>query len=224
MRVILENNCFNRSLNKVFKAFALSEALTIFIVAGIVVFTISTFISNGQDKDLQRRYFRSYSSLQHAYKLAAADNTIEKRRKWNDKVNHKNFLAVMSKLKIVKSCIDDNVYECWKPQKEMWWGGHPSKNSFAFIDDTGAVWSEESDSDSIGGGIMIDTNGEEGPNVFGRDRFYFDTFVQNARLISPTDPYNVAGIPTQISPPTDNYWCGAAVNCYYSSWLSDLKR
>lgn len=221
MRVILENNRFKRGLNKSFKAFALSEALTVFIAAVIVVFAINTITNNVQDRDLKQRYSNAYTSLQQAYKLAAADNSITRRRKWNDKVNHNNFLAVMTKLNIVKSCVNNNVYQCWKPKGEMWWGGHPSKNAFAFVDNFGTVWSEDRDSDSVGGGIMIDTNGEKGPNVFGKDRFYFDTFVQNARLISPSDPYNVEGIPTQISPPTDNYWCGAAVNCYYTSWLSD---
>lgn len=222
MRVILEKNRFFNRFTKIIKAFTLSEALVIFIAAGTIIFAVDVISGNSQDKDLKAKYSKAYSSLQQAYKLAAADNSIIRRQKWNDKVNHHNFLAVMTKLKIVKSCVNNNVYQCWEPKGEMWWGGHPSKNAFAFVDNSGTVWSEDRDSDSVGGGIMIDTNGEKGPNIFGRDRFYFDTFVQNARLISPADPYNVAGIPTQISPPTDNYWCGAAVNCYYSSWLSEL--
>lgn len=223
MRFILEKNCFNSKLKTVFKAFTSLEALIVLMTVGIAVVTITAFMNNAQDKDLKKRYFKAYSSIQQAYRLAAAADLIEKREKWNDKVNHNNFLAVMTKLQIVKSCVNNNAYQCWKPQNEMWWGGHPSKNSFVFVDNFGTVWSEERDKDSVDGGIMIDTNAEKGPNVFGKDRFYFDTFVQNARLIEPTDPYNVAGIPTQVSPPTDNYWCGAAVNCYYTSWLSDLN-
>lgn len=208
---------------KKFYAFTLSDVLITSIIIGVVAaITIPALVNNAQDKELKKKYFKAYSVLQQAYRLSEVDNSIARRSKWDDEVNHNNFVAVMSKLKIVKSCVDNNVYECWRQKGEMWWGGHPSKDAFAFVDDSGIVWSEERGSDAIGGGIMIDTNGEKGPNIFGRDRFYFDTFVQNARLISPNDPYNVAGIPTQISPPTDNYWCGAAVNCYYTSWLSEL--
>lgn len=183
------------------RGFTLVEVLiTLGIIGVVAALTIPALLNNMQDQQYKTAYKKAYSSAQQALTSAAQQELLEATT-YNDKTNIKaNFLAFMSQFKVIKQCITGNNSECWATAGESYgkdfssglpYPGHPEQ--YAFIDASGIAWSMCWDGDRY---FVLDTNGFEKPNQYGKDRFLFLMLDQNK---STTD-----GIPTVISPVNDN--------------------
>ena len=96
---------------------------------------------------------------------------------------------------------------------------------YAFVDLQGRAWGLFIKNENI---YIVDTNGDRGPNHFGKDRWIFTFAGEDGRRIctdSPADSCTNPGVPLRVIPFISNdiknsnsYWCQHPT-CHYKSWL-----
>lgn len=206
---------------RTFIGFTLAEVLiTLGIIGVVAAMTIPTLMKNVQDIYYKTAYKKAYSVLWQAVNIANVNNELTSASNTVDVRN--NFLTIMSKFKVVKGCTSggDNQ-NCWDNMGEMLLAGGdlwPQNTEYAFIDSSGMAWSQV----WYGGpSIIVDTNGFNKPNQWGKDRFYFTLNDKNGVMSVPMD------IPVKIGLLPDNYGtachgtnkCTTELNYYGTSWL-----
>ena len=208
-------------------AFTLAEVLiTLGIIGVVCTMTIPNLMHNIQDAEFKTAYKKAFSAASQAVQQARAENLFTD-ASYNDdnEVHHKNFVVFMDKFKVAKKCINNNNAQCWEANGEDFvFDGYPYWTAYAFIDNSGVAWSQY---EAAGGGwTLIDTNGFQKPNQWGKDRFGFHTSSKEASGGSAVHNANVE-TPDKVTPFTDNHsyfcWgtnkCATEHNYFGTSWL-----
>lgn len=208
------------------KGFTLAEVLITLAIIGVVAaLSIPSVVSNYQTMQYKTAYKKAYSDMNKAFAQAIAFNELEPRSDFYDYKASQSEWAVMKKnFKVIKDCPAGKTFSCWVDAdrvctgsctaNEEGMGGVPNGGAAAFIDASGRAWAHYAPDHSI---YLVDTNGDKGPNQFGKDRWMFST--KDAANKSVT-----SGLPAKITPftindyLTKNTWCQHAP-CYYKSWL-----
>lgn len=190
------------TISRGYTGFTLAEVIiTIGIIGIVAAITIPILINNIQDAQYKSAYKKAYSMLSQAMGLANADNEFVDAPSLNPSPNgfQQNFLTLMSKFKVVKSCINNNNSECWDSAGEKYGlgfsSGYPVSNCYAFIDSSGTAWSQYYWGSST---IFADTNGFKKPNQWGKDRFVFNIVDKNG------NEEGSMGVPVKIVVSDDN--------------------
>lgn len=147
--------------------FTLAEVLITLGIIGVVAgITIPVLMNNIQDQQFKEAYKKAYSTASQAWLKAYSDNNIILCPAWTDTCHDGNFDAFKKEFKIAKDC-GTNTSECWNMSGEKSWNNTmPFVNMPAFIDSSGVAWVKDSGNPEI----LIDINGNNPPNKYGRDR------------------------------------------------------
>lgn len=212
----------NFSNHKVLKikhheAFTLAEVLITLTIIGIVAaLTIPSLIQSAQNQQYKTAYIKAFRDANIAWLEAARDDTLQARPGWvSDPSNTNNMNIFISKFVIIKQCVYANASECWAPNETAgaMWNLPFVSTSWTAIDNSGRAWVFLDQA----GYLLVDTNGLKGPNLYGRDRFRFNSTINGNAT--------VAGIPNTISPMFQDYTSAEVTYCptppcYYVSWLT----
>lgn len=207
-------------------AFTLAEVLiTLGIIGVVAAITIPTLMNNMQENNYKVAYKKAFSIASQAWQSAYADNMMENRTGWDGEVaNYDNFNQFMAKFDVVKTCkgSDNSVIAgCWAPNEtvDTWWGLPFAgvNEEVCFIDKSGTAWCNA----HFWGYILVDINGAQKPNIYGKDRWAVWTSVNGSNDSS------TPGVPNCIKPFADSttaadyYECPAVAthHCNYTSWL-----
>lgn len=201
------------------KAFSLAEVLITLLVIGVVAsLTIPTVVNNTQEAEFYTGYKKvyglgciavmkglneyGYQSRSSSYDVSSTNND------WN---------TFKSYFNIQKECNNNNNDQCWDTSGEKMESPNlrPFQREKAFIDVSGSAWSIYNEGENI---ILVDTNGFNPPNRYGKDRWQF-TFkdANNTRITS--------GLPVKFAPysgsdiTTINTFLCHYPPCYFKSWL-----
>lgn len=203
-------------------AFTLAEVLiTLGIIGVVAAFTIPVLMHNVQENNYKVAYKKAFSVASQAWQRAFGDNEIEPRPSWSDvSTRVDNFNAFKSYFKIVKDCNNSNNSECWASGES--WGSTtcPDAGALAFIDSSGMAWSITSTtSGAFGAAIYVDTNGFNGPNKYGYDRFPLLPVTTDGQMATAGIPVKI--IPNADFPTYDSSYCrsGNTHPCYFTKWL-----
>lgn len=217
-------------MNKRF-GFTLAEVLITLGIIGVVAsITIPTLMNNIQDAQFKTAYKKAYSVASQAWLNAYSNGTLTPTPAWSDPANNNNFIAFKNEMKVSKDC-GTSTSECWDMSGEMNWNGTaPNTDSLAFIDNSGMAWVKLYDY-----GVpetLLDTNGNKGPNQYGKDRF---PLAFCYLTIDGSSGYNYkANVPSIFIYPDfpdadTSVWTTARQTmrcpsistrpCYYNSWI-----
>lgn len=162
----------------IYKAFTLAEILIVIGIIGIIAeITIPDLVQKTQDLEYKTAYKRAYSIASQALINAYGKNTLTLCSAWIDSAgntcNSDNFDAFKAELKLSIDCGTD-VTKCWNMSGEQAWTAWGESKPDAggaqsFIDVSGIAWSRLNMGNSSPE-ILIDTNGNKGPNRYGKDR------------------------------------------------------
>lgn len=222
-------------MNKFFRAFTLAETLiTLGIIGVVAALTIPTLLKSSQDQEYKTAYKKAYTSITQAFLRASGDkNIIELSGSYGSQGMEANFTAMKSYFVVSKSCT--TITGCWNTGGQVWRSDNSSAP--AFIDNSGMAWRLRApDAATIRPVIFVDTNGDKGPNQYGKDRF--PLLLSNGNYPASIDsndifgsyPDNVIiGFPVRIIPYADvtvdtaanEEICPSVAThpCYYTSWL-----
>ncbi len=174
-------------LNPSKKAFTLAEVLITLAIIGIVAaLTIPTLVSKNEKKQLYTSFMKTYNTLSNALNLSISENGNPSTWVYDDDDTD----SVMEKylapyLKVAKTCTGANLTDCYpKPYKSL--------NSVTVTDDVAMFTQNANTAVVLSDGtivavnqavfysgdnnfqLVIDTNGQKGPNTLGRDLFLLD--------------------------------------------------
>jgi len=162
-------------------AFTLAEVLITLVIVGVIAaVTIPTLLSKYQDFALATQRKKAYSEFLNIYSLALKnDEFVTEMRSYNDVVT--NFKVLQEKLKVVKSCNNSLEEGCWTDtcmSEEICIGTTAAMNnqakSVGFIDTAGRQWVHYKPEHALE--ILVDVNGDKGPNRYGKDRIVIIAF------------------------------------------------
>lgn len=179
-------------MNKPQKAFTLSEVMLVLSVIGVIAaLTIPGIMQNTQNKQAVTRIKRIYSLLNQAYTNNVA--TYESAENYSLLSNEDYLNAFVSKMNVIKNC--GNNSGCWYTNPIKGMDGSTVFSDFntsgytwgkAILADgsviSGGSWNDNCNhtdatipelQNSVCGHIMVDINGQTGPNTLGRDVFRF---------------------------------------------------
>lgn len=227
--------------------FTLAEVLITLGIVGIVAsMTIPILMNQTNETELKTSYKKAFSIASQAWLNMVGNNeNVDLPTSSNLTPKLINFYYFKSYFKITKECgtvtstgtvTTADISDCWATN-ELYGGSYPNKaTGIAFIDNAGISWAL---ADAVGGGtsntIMVDVNGNKGPNKMGQDVFAivpkdisgsrYGTLIKidaAGDCISGTNcDINKDGV-TNEAETTANYCPDAAIHpCYYSAWLSN---
>lgn len=222
---------------KSIKAFTLAEVLITLAIIGVVAaLTIPTLINKFQDQQFKTAYKKAYATANQAWMKAYSEGLLTECDTWQDSgsntCNADNFKAFKSEMKVSKDCGTDTA-SCWNMSGEKSWNNSfPTTDALTFIDNSGVVWTKNQPSPAAE--VSIDTNGNKGPNQFGKDRAIFVLLYYSSSVNSsyPDTPrvmfYNDIPGTTESTPlgvlnaTEQRYRCPSMDThpCYYSSWIT----
>lgn len=200
-------------------AFTLAEVLIVLGIVGIIAeMTIPTLVKNTQEQEYKVAYKKAFSVASQVVMKAFNDYNLVPRPAYGDIPSRlSNFNAFKSYFKISKDCNTSNNSECWA-SGEMYVGGYPLNNAYAFIDASGMSWSILDNFGAVNDEILIDTNGFKPPNKYGQDRF--------ALKLDDETGSPALGIPLKVVPYQDfnSYDANRCISgnthpCYNTTWL-----
>lgn len=176
------------------RAFTLAEVLITIAIIGIVAaMTIPSLISSFQKKIYYSKFMKARMVIENAMKLYANDTGCEDGACGNDSKWNPEFFKEFPKYFNIKTFITEDNYQeiCKKYDKvainydgsnvsSMHYlcapddcGDENIKKGYAFITQDGMMFNFCSQG-NIGNESTVDTNGpDNGPNIIGRDIFYF---------------------------------------------------
>ncbi|MDD3013946.1 MAG: type II secretion system protein [Candidatus Gastranaerophilales bacterium] len=197
------------------EGFTLAEVLITLMIIGVIAsLTIPALVNDIQNMQYKVAYKKSYAVAIQALMKANMDYQLASSSAWSDVSNDSNFSAFKNQFSVVKDCNNSNNADCWTYNAaQLIYGGCPNSDAPAFIDNSGMSWSRSGLGGDKGNELFVDTNGLKGPNVYGKDRFYF--------MIRPKDGI-YPGIPSYVVLYPDysavDSHCPTG-SCYYTSWL-----
>lgn len=205
-------------------AFTLAEVLITLGIIGVVAsITISTLVNEVSDSKYKTAYKKAFSQATNALNSAKGNNAeLVPVTSQTDGTNAcVNWIVFSSQFKKNKECISNNTSECWyySSSSELS-NGSPDTIAYAFVDSSGVVWSMRgrcSSTTANNSFFLIDTNGSEGPNKFGKDRWVLSFVFDNGNSGTPTK-VSLYDIKDYIGTDT-NAWACPTGPCYYKSWL-----
>jgi prepilin-type N-terminal cleavage/methylation domain-containing protein len=208
----------NTKLKK-YKAFTLAEILITLLIIGVIAsIVVPPIINDTQQTEYITSYKKAYAMGLLAVKSGLRDysyfdrtGTYDLDATQNDWNTFKSFFSVQ------KECNNNNNDQCWDATGEKMESPalRPYQREQAFIDNSGMAWSIYNMNENI---ILVDTNGFNTPNRYGKDRWHF-TFkdANNNR--------QTTGYPVKFGP----YWNSDITGvhsflchyppCYFKSWL-----
>lgn len=209
---------------KSIKAFTLAEVLVTLTIIGVVAaMTIPSLMKNWQQIQYKSAYKKAYSVAQNAYDNANREYLMVENQAGDVDSYNNNFLTFMAQFKVAKRCINTNNSECWDVDGEKFESRGPFSGSFAFIDSSGMAWTTYWSSTNNASRIfMVDTNGFQKPNIYGKDRFAFCAGDATCWYSNPISA------PIKVQPFPDNNVrlcvsgknkCYNEQNYYGTSWL-----
>ena len=196
-------------------AYTLAEVLITLAVIGVVAaMTLPILINKINDYQFKVAYKKAYRDVNEAYRMMkATDDEFEEivcpEGTCYNQAFGRNFMLLAKQFKAVKicpvykykclKCSDNSSQECY------------TSHAPAFIDNSGRVWAMYYKDESP---FYVDTNGDKGPNLTGKDRwgFYLPTPRNNnthKNFIIPIYDYDIT---------TKSYICTSG-DCKYKSWL-----
>lgn len=207
----------NKLLNLEFnKAFTLAETLITLAIIGVVAaITIPVLFNDYQSSAYKQSWRKAYSVFSQAYIQLLSENNLN----WTSSVNMKNdFLPYF---KVLKDC-DVSGSNCWHPtgtiktlpladgtQYTMGnWSGSPG---LVTLDGMKIIFFDEA---ATQGWIMIDVNGDKGPNIEGRDVFGL-RFKNNKTLPFDEIEMGTCNPPTENAVPYYNQFIGLGCSQYF---------
>ena len=203
--------------------------ITLGIIGVVAAMTIPTLITKVQHIQYRVAYRKAYSVINQALKTMADDgevldlNIITGHGAYNIGENFKKLATYY--IKTSQTCFDNNADKCWvceTGEAGYLYGGAPKwlgcwKASYAFIDMNGTGWYLYN---NVEFPILIDVNGNRGPNQLGRDRFVF-------RFANSMEQNKVYDIEINSVIPWHDIkgktrWCPQG-NCLYKTWIQGNK-
>ena len=201
-------------------AFTLAEVLITLAVIGVVAaLTLPTVINKINDHNFKVAYKKAYRDVNEAYRMMmATDDEFTEISCTSDSScptccfdNNfgENFKLLAKQFKAVKTCSTNNKNKCLKCPDNSPHECYLSAS--AFIDNSGRAWAMYNDSENV---FYVDTNGDKGPNLTGKDRWGFllpqpGASRTNKNFITPYYDYDIS---------TKKSYCTSG-DCKYKSWL-----
>lgn len=203
-------------------AFTLAEVLITLSIIGIVAaLTIPTLINNIQNQQWKTAYRKAYSDLCQAVLSAKNNNDFVYMDGANPGPVRTNFDAIKSYFKVIKSCENSVSEGCWIDTCTTITDCCPAGdgNSYAFVDNSGRFWNHYRSTGFAYLRFVVDTNGANPPNSYGRDKWYFPIITSTGTTHIGT-PNSVGIYPDIIAPTGSGCRLG---NCYYTSYLTNAQ-
>ena len=212
------------------KAFTLSEVLITLVIIGVVAaITVPALLNSLENTEYKVAYKKAYSDLSNAVAESLAFGEFPYRSDvYNLDTTKEEWELIKRKFGIMKVCESDNAFDCWVDADKICTGecgqGSPTSSSFAFIDLSGRSWAIFYIYSNI---YLADTNGDKGPNRFGKDRWLFTFADENNKRICSKIGNDVCvnpGVAKKVIPyikediSTKSGWCNYPP-CNYKSWL-----
>lgn len=209
--------------NSTTSAFTLAEVLITLAVIGVVAaLAIPSLMTNTNNTEYKTAYKKAYAIASQALLQGVNDYSIIARTGWTDATNNTiNWNAFRTKFQATKYC-DGTVIptaNCWDMSGEKFNSSQaPTTSTPAFVDSSGMQWVQGNTNfgSLITGDVLVDTNGNKGPNHFGKDRFRLEFTTSDGLIATP-------GLPIKIQPDPDFTAFSATYcnfpPCYYTSWL-----
>ena len=227
------------------RAFTLAEVLITIGVIGIVAaLTVPTLVSKIQDQVYKTAYKAAFSDLNQAFKMLSYEGTeLQKIVFMKDENGNpmpgfssaygENFKILARYFRATKTCFDGESGDiCWKckggeqadiTNADSEWRGirECAGVSYAFVDSKGRNWIMYSNNEPT---FLVDTNGFNGPNRLGKDRFVFAMAASSAGGDYMSDATPDSVVPgRQMDYMFKERWCPSG-ECYFISWLYGRKR
>ena len=172
-------------------------------------------------------YKKAYSVINQALKTMADDGEATNLPNGWSPVIGENFKKLATYyIKTSQTCFDNNADKCWVCDSgeagyirgtgaTKWLGC--LKSSYAFIDMNGIQWYLYSNEEFP---ILIDVNGNRGPNQLGRDRFV----LKFANSMEQNKYYGVEinSVIPWVDIKYKDRWCPQG-NCLYKTWIQGNK-
>lgn len=180
----------NKNVKIDFRAFTLAEVLITLGIIGIVAaITIPPLIANNQKNTTVTRLRGIYSILNQAYSLSVKDNGEKAGWSWPttgyDQAGTINFVETnfLPYLKINKNCGYNNSSACFSTGKKFLNGSEPFYyyGGYQVILNNGVSIDFMLEVNLFE--IVVDVNGNSGPNLFGKDIFFLALYKNNSKPI-----------------------------------------
>ena len=216
-------------MKKINLAFTLAEVLiTLGIIGVVAAMTIPSLMNNTQDTQYKSAYKKAYRDLSVAWAQMSNNNDVVSCSSNTDATcPYDNFEVLKNYIKVTINCVTGagHVDQCWNMNGEKFNNAVPDVWTGAFIDTSGRSWvvvpgayigtlTTKGD----GTQILVDTNGFNGPNQFGKDRFVLESSDSTTSGSWPRTSNSIVAVPDSSN---NVVYCpkGATTPCYATSWL-----
>lgn len=221
-------------------AFTLAEVLITLTIIGVVAaLTIPMLINKVSDLQYKSAYKKAYSVAYQAWLKAYSNETLNICDQWQSSgpCADNNFKAFKQEMAISKDC-GVNTQDCWEDSGEKSFSNLPTDGAQGFIDNSGFAWSRPVPAGNAWaqcGEILVDTNANKGPNLYGKDRAIFILYYYAQASYPGDTPLTykantpiVGFLPdfpnsdTATWDPSDQYYRCPSMDtspCYYTSWI-----
>ncbi len=205
------------------------KAFTLAVVGVVASLTIPPLTKSYQEAVWKTGYKQGISDANQAFLMLLADDEYSSLLGIGDPdqatINESNFEKIAEKLKAVKTCFNNDRFECWEQdgdcaQGTMSGGSYVDAgvcsytDRYSFIDAKGRSWTMYNTVEAY---MIFDINGFSGPNRLGRDRWA-------VRFTTKDDITANSGTPDKLIPypsydlDSPNRWCPLG-DCKYRSYL-----
>lgn len=191
--------------------FTLAETLLTLVIIGVVMMLcIPAFQRVGHDKEYFASYKKAVSVLSQVVERMNAEHKFKRGNLAESYQNFKTYFNIASDC----SAGGKDPSECWDYNADD--QGPCQASEEVFVDMSGMVWARTTDNVW---GFVVDTNGDRGPNHFGKDRWCLYTVDNDGNYTDgKKKPISVKPYPNQdILEKSDQ--CKFPP-CYYQSAIS----
>ena len=187
-------------------------------------------VNSLHNQEYKTGYKKAYSDLSNAIlKSVALGEFPDRTNKFDQNATMLEWEIIKDAFRVQKECTNSATFhQCWVDADHIINYNYPhAANSLAFIDSSGRSWVLFYTSENI---YLVDTNGDKGPNSFGKDRWVFTLADSNGKRICgsgvlESDAYCDFIMPSKVVPYFNEdiktkilYKCNKPP-CYYKSWL-----
>lgn len=208
-------------------AFTLAEVLIALVIIGIIsAITIPQIMLSMHNQEFKTGYKKAFSDISNAAIAGMINKELPYRDvKYDTQITQEEWDYLKKSFGVQKVCKKGaEFWDCWVKADTIY--GRPNFDAEAFVDVSGRVWAQFSDSENL---FFVDINGDKGPNRFGKDRWTFTFANEKQKRICASGAEESAcdnpGEPMSVIPYPNYDLLGANENvchyppCYYSSWL-----
>jgi prepilin-type N-terminal cleavage/methylation domain-containing protein len=215
-------------INNSKKGFTLAEVLITLLIIGVVAaLVIPNIINDTQNAEYKTAYKKAFAIASQVTNQARTESMFMERSAASDPVvTLYNFNIFKSYFSVTKECINNNNNQCWNENGENFCTdtcspshpqGGPRMSVKAFVDASGMAWTMYSDSEDM---IVVDTNGDNAPNKFGKDRWMFVFKDHQNHRITVGAPYKIGPYYNIDAISSDTFACHYPP-CYFQKWLKE---